>query len=267
VESKDTNRPFLMRVHPLWLRERLFWKFFFKGASSSRRLFENAALEFTPAVQLKLLPSDIGHQQIAFMGFCELPESEKIHALAVTGGLLIDVGANYGYYSCLWLACKEDNKVIAFEPSPSNMKPLKYNLQLNNFAERSTVHSVALGETTGSLPFTVGPEDQSGWGGLQISADASTIAVPVDTLDNLMAGSQEQIQLLKIDTEGADTWVIKGARNLLASGRINHVIFEENEERMRLLNISSGQAQDILKDANYRLERISAMSWWAELRR
>jgi len=77
-------------------------------------IFDNANLEFAPSISLKLMPTDVSHQQIAFLGYVELKVTSRISKLAKSGGLMIDVGANYGYYSCIWVAARTSNLVLAY---------------------------------------------------------------------------------------------------------------------------------------------------------
>ena len=120
-----------MRIRPLWLREKLFWKFYFKQGNKFADLFEDASLEFAPKHSLRLMLTDVSHQQIALLGFCELSLSRRMMQFAKMGGLMVDVGANYGYYSCLWAAANPQNQVVAFEASPRNLSALQLNLGQN----------------------------------------------------------------------------------------------------------------------------------------
>ncbi len=76
------------------------------------------------------------------------------------------------------------------------------------------------------------------------------ITVPVVTLDDQLK-DMPFIEVLKIDTEGADTWVLEGATSLLRQKRIRHVFFEENRQRMAQLDIKQGAAAEILRDTGY----------------
>ncbi len=157
----------LMRIKSLWLREKLYWKFVRNKTSELSELttlFENVALEFSSQVELKLMPTDVSHQQIACCGFYELPVSKRIAQLAKTGGLMVDVGANYGYYSCLWAAAHPQNRIIAFEASPRNLNALERNVVNNKLASQIDIKETAIGKEKGELLFDLGPEDQSGWG-------------------------------------------------------------------------------------------------------
>ena len=86
------ERPLLMKLRPLLLREKLFWRLYKKQAHKFLCLFENASLEFAPKISLKLMPTDISHQQTAFLGFIELAVSRRIAELAKAGSLMVEVG-------------------------------------------------------------------------------------------------------------------------------------------------------------------------------
>jgi FkbM family methyltransferase len=200
---------------------------------------------------MKLLPTDEGHGCIATAGFYELPLTRTIARLGKEGGLMVDVGANYGYFGLLWAAQKAGNRVIAFEASPRNQQALRLNVERNGFNEAITLRGEAAGKEVGELRFHFGPEDQTGWGGLvPVDAIGGEVSVPVVTLDEELK-DVSFIDVLKIDTEGADTWVLEGAAFLLRQKRIRHVFFEENRQRMAQLDIKQGTVTEILRDAGY----------------
>ena len=65
------------------------------------------------------------------------------------------------------------------------------------------------------------------------------------------------VEVLKIDTEGADTWVVEGAKALLKDKKIGRVFFEENKARMKALSIEEGAAAELLKLIGYKVELLS----------
>lgn len=88
---------FLKTIPLLWLRQKLYYRFFSKEAHRFSHLFDLASLEFAPNTRLKLEPKDVGHQVIAFCGFYELKLTRKIFALAKEGGLFKDLLLSCGY--------------------------------------------------------------------------------------------------------------------------------------------------------------------------
>ncbi|KAA6351940.1 hypothetical protein EZS27_000737 [termite gut metagenome] len=128
---------------------------------------------------------------------------------------------------------------------------------------------IAVGKEKGKLKFNLKNEDnQTGWGGLSLNKDSNLIEVDVCTLDDYAAANNiSKINVLKIDTEGADTWVLYGAKELLRNKKIDHIFFENNMERMRLLNIAPNDAKDFLEKLDYVVKQQSPDDFYAYPRR
>jgi FkbM family methyltransferase len=249
-------------VYPLALREKIFYKV--KKLYSNLQ-HHNISLAFNKRIRLDLTKSDIGHQSIILTGFYELELSKAIVKLGTKGGLLVDVGANYGYFSCLWASLNSKNSVIAFEAAPNNIEPLKNNVNKNLLAKTVKVVPVAMGKEKGKFKFDLELESkQTGWGGLSFNNDSNLIEVEVDTLDDYTTSNNiSKIDVLKIDTEGADTWVLFGAKRLLKEKKIDHIFFEHNPPRMELLNIAQNEAKDFLEKFDYAVEQHSPTDFYA----
>lgn len=137
------------------------------------------------------------------------------------GMIVLDIGANQGVYTLL--ASKlvgPQGKVFAFEPSPRDRKALARNLTLNR-SKNVTVCDVALGESnTQAVLFTAEPHF-SGCSSLRPPAkDIPTATFPVDVnvlrLDDWIATTGAgPIDFIKLDVEGGELSVLKGAPNLL----------------------------------------------------
>ena len=61
-----------------------------------------------------------------------------------------------------------------------------------------------------------------------------------------------QIEVLKIDTEGADSWVLRGAEGLLRARCVQHIFFELNLSRMKQLGIQPAEPIEFLDSVGYR---------------
>jgi FkbM family methyltransferase len=256
---------FTRAIFPLSLRQRV--------SSHVQKLYpdlrgDNVSLEFDKTLKLDLSKADVAHRSIIFNGFYELSLSKQIARLGREGGVLVDVGANYGYFSCLWASKNPVNKVFAFEASPLNIGPLRNNIRKNSLESKVRVIPTALGNKKGTLKFSLGNEQQqTGWGGFTMdpgSGSANTVEVEVDTLDNYAADNRiDHIDVLKIDTEGADTWVLYGARDLLRNKRIKNIFYECNIPRMKLLNISESESRVFLEELDYVVVRQSPSEFYA----
>lgn len=218
-------------------------------------VFIEARLDLAPGMRMSLLPTDVAHQAIAFTGVYEPELSDRLIPIARAGGLLVDVGANYGYFSLLWLAHHLGNRVIAFEASPRNQVRLRENLAANQAERRVDLRTCAVGRHAGRAHFATGPDDQTGWGGLA-QAGQHGFEVDVVRLDEVLA-DEPHIDVLKIDIEGADTWAILGAEQLLRKRRIRHLFFEENHERMQALGIAPDEAPHFLRRMGYQVELLT----------
>ena len=225
-----------------------------KGARFSP-LYAGAPLLLAPGMRMDLNPTDSFHGEIAWRGLYEDELSQRLRRLAETpGGLLVDVGANYGYFTLLWCAARADNAAVCIEAAPANQRALQANLQRNALTGRVRLETWAAAQAEGQVSFDLGPDRETGWGGISRSAGDFLIQVPAHRLDQALAG--RDISVLKIDCEGADAWVIEGAAGLLAEKRIAHLFFEENRPRQQALGIDAGRAQQLLADQGYACEPL-----------
>jgi len=122
------------------------------------------------------------------------------------GNTVVDIGANIGLIS-LYAAklVGSSGKVYSIEPHPKIFSYLEKNIQLNN----STIiklNNVCLGETNGMVSFSDGKSDDQN----QVQLDSNGLQVPMIRLDEFDI-SETRINLLKIDVEGYELNVFKGA--------------------------------------------------------
>ena len=140
------------RLIPRSIRPRLLMHIFMRSEEKRLHLFDRAPLDFCPGMHMKLFPTDISHRHIAYTGFYELELSRLMAKLAIEpGGLLVDVGANYGYFTLLWAGLKRANRVISVEASPRVFPSLKENIEMNGITNQVDIHNVAAGERAGSV--------------------------------------------------------------------------------------------------------------------
>ena len=172
--------------------------------------------------------------------------------------VILDVGANAGQYAALARELGPNTVIHSFEPHPQSFAKL---------AERGErlgikVHALALGDVCSEIEF-FDYEDDAGSQHASVYRDvievvhqrpAAAVKVRSETLDIVARRlGIKQIGLLKIDTEGHDYSVLKGARGLLDAGLIDVIQFEFNE-----MNVIS---RVFMKDffgilPNYRIYRL-----------
>jgi FkbM family methyltransferase len=244
------KRPLLIRLLPDRLKSRAFQHFYTPVSDDWRPLYDAATLALAPNLSMELLPGDIISDPIALTGLRRLRFSRRLLQLATSGGIMVDVGANLGYFSLLWAGAHPHNRVIAIEASPRNVGILQRNVTRNHFSDRVTVMSCAAGRAAGVLLFDAGPETQTGWGAVVTEMSPTTTPVQTVRLDEAI-DSPAEIALLKIDTQGSDTWVLYGCEALLRQRRVREVWFEQNRPRMRALGIGEQEALSFLKGLGY----------------
>lgn len=251
----------LRHVRPLMLREKIFYHFVVRFGLADRSTTVLAELEFAPSCKLMLSPTDVGHQVILWTGLYELAVSRPMRSLARKGGLLVDVGANYGYYSTIWAAASAANRVVAYEADVENLSALRANIERNGLELQVRVEGKAVGRTDGIAFFRKGASGQTGQGNVMEQRREETASIPVVTLDSQFSG--QKIDVLKVDVEGADTWVLEGAGNLLQAKAIRHVFFEQLPERMAELGVDIDAAARLLTNKGYRVQRLATGEFYA----
>lgn len=166
-------------------------------------------------------------------------ESNQTHfnvyrSFARPGTSAIDVGANLGIHALVLAACVGDGgKVYAFEPVPSICAKMKENLRLNRVSNVE-LHEGALGSSRGEVVFDANAADFNiGKGRVNLQGD---ITVPITTIDCQFGDVTLPVSMVKIDTEGHELEVLKGAVGLLGKHR-PAILMEFNPESYSLLDI------------------------------
>jgi FkbM family methyltransferase len=176
---------------------------------------------------------------VLMSGSFERAEIEVARSFASAGTTAVDVGANVGIFTVpLALAVGTHGRVIAVEPSPENVAQLDRNIRLNDLANVE-VHPIALAAEPGDVALRLGadPAFHSTSTVVRSRDAAAATLVRADTLDRIWrdAGSPE-VSFLKIDTEGAELDVLRGARGLLEACRMPILLEAKEHERVRELD-------------------------------
>lgn len=243
-------RPILLQLLPARLRLAVWARLYRPRPQRRLALYPSAKLTFAPRVRMALVPADLVSDGIAYTGIHELELSRRLVRLARRGGTLLDVGANLGYFTLLWVAARAGNRCMAVEPAPRNLELLRRNVERNGFEDLVRIVAAAAARERGTMAFDPGPADQTGWGGLVGARGTAASVVETVRLDDV-AGHLPSVELLKVDAEGADTWVLMGAERLLRERRVAEIWFEQNKPRMRVLGIDEAEAQGYLRGVGY----------------
>ncbi|TAL38795.1 MAG: FkbM family methyltransferase [Alphaproteobacteria bacterium] len=131
--------------------------------------------------------------------------------------VFLDVGANIGLYT-IDAASHGVPEIHAFEPDPRNYAQLHANLYLNKLAAEVRTYPIGLSDKSGSLEFDLAPDAKTNLTKVAAGSTASshTQKLPVKPLDEVVPCTGKKI-FLKIDVEGHEHAVLKGAARLLAN--------------------------------------------------
>lgn len=259
------SRPLLMRLLPDGLKIRAYWRLYHHRQRDWPGLFQAASLRFAPGIAMHdLVPGDVISGSIAFTGLYEQELSRRMLAQARHGGLMLDVGANMGYFSLLWAAAHPENRVIAFEASAGPARRLEQNVSRNGLSGQVRILHKAASDANGNVTFWLGPAEQTGWGGIapadgpdqEPGRDLEKVTVEAVRIDEVVG--TEPIAVMKIDVEGAEPLVLRGCRRILEAQQVACVYYECNQERLAALGFTAEDIHHEFKRAGYVCRALDA---------
>ena len=163
--------------------------------------------------------------------FWEYAETEWVKTIVRPGDVVIDAGANLGWYTVIMARLVgSKGHVLAFEPEPRNFELLAKNVAWNGFADRCSLFNLALFEHEATHRFELSPTNLGDHrvrigSPVQVEREdlydeevRSEIAVQSKSLDAVVsqAGLDDHpIRLWKMDTQGSEVSILRGAKRTL----------------------------------------------------
>jgi len=176
-----------------------------------------------------------------------------------SGSNCIDVGAHKGEILDLFLEYAPSGKHSAFEPIPQLFASLQ-----KSYKQSVQVFPFALSNRTGSMLFNVVVDDPA-YSGLQRRSYKSenptieSIEVDVRMLDDVMKECNHTIHLIKIDVEGGELDVLKGATRILTADK-PLLIFEFGKGASEYYGTMPHHMHELLQSHNYELRTLT--NYW-----
>jgi len=163
--------------------------------------------------------------EILNFGDFESSETKLLLSFAQQDSVIVDVGANIGWYSILLGRTASSGRVIAFEPIPSTLSFLRKNLALNGI-ENVEIREFGLSDEEKELVFFFHPHLSGATSAQNLldNKDAVEIRARVRCMDDELQ-NEPRIDLLKCDVEGAEIFVLRGGMKTLE--RTKPVLFIE----------------------------------------
>jgi len=163
-----------------------------------------------------------------------------------------DVGAHKGEILDIFLRCAPNGRHIAFEPIP-----YLYQNLIDNYGKRVSVYPYALASMSGQTEFNLVLDDPAYSGIKQrayktANARVEKIQVEVRSLDEVVKEHNLKIDLIKIDVEGGEFDVLKGASHILTNDK-PVLIFECGRGASEFYGTQPGTLFDFLSSYGYQL--------------
>ena len=205
---------------------------------------------------LWLTSNDVMSRHVRLHEDFEEDEKKFMMRFLGAGMTVLDLGAHHGYYTLLASAMVgPSGLVLAFEPSPRERKRLKLHLKINR-SRNVRVEPFALGggEGTANLFLCLGKE--TGCNSLRppdVPEPTMPVEVSVTTVDDALKQNRvNSVDFIKLDVEGAEIEVLKGATALLSRNPRPVIICELADVRTQPWGYQSREIYDFLAAKDYK---------------
>jgi FkbM family methyltransferase len=183
---------------------------------------------------------------------------------------IVEIGANVGYYTLLMASrVGERGKCYAFEANPEIFELLFRNVEVNGLLGRVTLENKAVLDRVGTLQFyafrrhmgssTMVQPDVINLGE-KYRDSAETILVDCVSLDQYFEGQHVKLDLLKIDAEGSEGLILRGAKTLLRANPDLVLVMEWAPDLIRGTGEDPSAMLDFLTDEGFKVCYIDASS-------
>lgn len=178
-----------------------------------------------------------------WLGTYEFEKQDLVSKLIRPGAVVWDVGANAGFYTLAFSRLVgAGGRVYAFEPYAENVNNVLNHVRLNEL-QNVVVVQAALSESEGLVGFQTADLNAMGF----LSSQNTAYLVPTSTVDHFLASHPEaRPHLIKIDVEGAESAVLRGASRCLRDVGPDVVLALHGEDQSR-------QCTEQLKTLGYSL--------------
>ena len=191
-------------------------------------------------------------------GVIEPAETELVKGEIKEGDVVLDIGANIGYYTLIFARLVgEKGRVFAFEPDPDNFALLKRNVQLNGYRNVILVQKAVSNETRKARLFL--RERGKGYQTMiDLHDGRNFIEIEAVRLDDYFAGYQGAVDFIKMDIEGTEVGAIQGMLSLLNKNRSLKILTEFWPYGLKRFGVEPGDYLELLLKHGFRLYHAGA---------
>ncbi|MDL2397689.1 FkbM family methyltransferase [Rhizobium mayense] len=192
------------------------------------------------------LPNPNDHIQRIILqsrAFYERAMLEDIGSSLPENAFVVDVGANIGNHT-LFFSAVVGARTLAIEPNAEALRILRANISLNGLQDRVDVKPIALGAEAGMGDVVEEDPSKLGMARVRLAADGQ---VPVARLDDVVR--EQHVDLIKIDVEGMETEVLRGAMGTMVRCRPRLLVEAATAQALR-------DVEAILRPIGYRKIKV-----------
>lgn len=199
------------------------------------------------------IPTEITHSRVQSI-FAKEPETINWINNFKDKKIFWDIGANVGIYSIYAAAKYNRLKIIAFEPSTSNTRTLSRNISINKFENNIKIFPIALCDKPNIISKFNENKFYEGWSGSTFdnNFDADGNKLLKKNIKNnyqifgtsiheiLSKNILEVPNYMKIDVDGIEHLILKGAKNFLKHKNLEEILVEMNPSFKSQFNLIEG---------------------------
>lgn len=181
-------------------------------------------------------------------------ETEFLKKEVKSGDVVLDIGANIGYYTLIFArAVGQGGMVYAFEPNPTNFSLLKKNIEINGYTNVVLIQK-AVSNTTGKLKLYLSETNKGDHRIYDSGEERVSLEVECVAIDDYFANCRKRIDLIKMDVQGSEGLVIKSMPALLQKDI--KIISEYWPEGLKKTGIDPIAYLQMLQDYGFELYEI-----------
>ena len=182
--------------------------------------------------------------------------TDTLRAIIKPRMTVVDIGANVGYHALLAAALVgQHGKLIAFEANPKLAEMMHATLSVNGFLDRVVIENRAVHSKSGAVPFSESSLYASDVGALH-KGRIQMIDVTATSLDEYFHAG-ERIDVLKIDAEGSEPAIFKGAERVVRENKDIQIIMQFAPSLFKSSHATSTEFYDVICAAGLKIHRIN----------
>jgi FkbM family methyltransferase len=201
---------------------------------------------------IRLIPQDHIQRTLLWYGFYEKESIQTWEKLIVKDSVVIDIGANIGYYTLIAAHKAINGSVHSFEPVPTSFQALQKNISLNNLSN-VIANPCGVSNVQSLEKYYVSSIDNSGMSGMRPAENFSGLVETINTItidDYSSEHELRRIDFIKIDIEGNELNALMGMKKVLQ--KFKPIIFIELvQEHLVKYDTNIAGVYSFLRSYNY----------------